>query len=279
MPARKAAQKNTVQNDIDPKLLDEIEDSASEDEDEDEEMVPPEIEWDEDSNDSTAVVDEIVEEITQEQNKKESTKKGTRKSAVKSATPTKRTPKPHVCDSPPGEAIIVQCTIQFGTTLSENICNSIMGSTKQVELINDCSGARLCFNDWTPVSEILTEIESIRSICKREKVKIKGCVYVMYRENSNAIMSSGCIKVNSRHPVYTDCSIKITTVSEKKEESAKKFTDEEKMQLFKEYYDNNHKLPDKKEVYKEFKVGLFYESAMKNKNMVSQIDEIINEKE
>ena len=49
------------------------------------------------------------------------------------------------------------------------------------------------------------------------------------------------------------------------------------MALFKEYYEENHKLPDKKEVYKEFKVGQFYESAMKNKDMVTQIDEIINE--
>lgn len=277
--------------DIDPAILNEIEDSASE-----EEMIPPKIEWDEDGSDSSVAVDEIIEEIDSEQKKNNKSVKGVKGSTGKSKTPAKpksssrkdaaqksgapkRTPKTFVCESPPGEGLVIQCNIQFGTTLSENISNAIVSGNSNVELIQDGSAARLCFNDWVRVSDILAAVESIRAVCKREKVKIKGCVYVMYRESSSSELTSGCIKVNSRHPVYTDCSIKITSVAEKKDEQTKKFTEEEKMQLFKEFYENNHKLPDKKEVYKEFKIGQFYEAAMKNKTMVTQIDEIINEKE
>ena len=274
--------------DIDPNILNEIEDSASENE----EIVPPVIEWSEDSEGSA--VDEIIEEIDSEQKKKNV--KGVKGSTGKSKTPAKprasarkdaaqksgapkRSQKTFVCESPPGEGLIIQCNILFGTTLSENISNSVLSSNSNIELIKDGSAARLCFFDWVRVSEILAAVEAIRSVCKREKVKIKGCIYLMYRESPNTELTSGCIKVNSRHPVFTNSDIKITSVAEKKEDQPKKFTEEEKMQLFKEYYENNHKLPDKKEVYKEFKIGQFYESAMKNKNMVSQIDEIINENE
>ena len=179
------------------------------------------------------------------------------------------------CEAPPGDGIIVQQSITFGTSLSEQQTTEIIGYCPDITFSDDNSSATIVFNDWTVMSTILRAVESIRTICKRDKITIKGNVFCLVRESPNAQIRSGVIKINTRHPVFTECQYKVTVLAEKKENDGKKLTNDEKMQLFREYYEEHHKIPEKKEMYKDFKVGQFYEAAMKNKDMVTQIDEIM----
>lgn len=286
-----------VENNTEPEQLDI---KPADDADNDDEYEPPVIEWDESSGDENT--NEVVEpadkkpvaikgsgkklndkpKTARKNNKATKSADSSKNTARKNTKSTKSTksvgpkaPKLHHCEAPPGTALIIQQQIQFGTSLTEQQIEQIGQFTDRIVFENDNSSARILFNDWEPCSRIIDAVEAIRSICKRDKVAIKGNVYMIQRDSNVAEITTGVIKINSRHPVFTECQYKITVLAEKKEADAKKLTNDEKMELFRQYYEEHRKLPEKKEVYKEFKVGQFYDAAMKNKNMVSQIDEIV----
>ena len=75
--------------------------------------------------------------------------------------------------------------------------------------------------------------------------------------------------------IVEDCDVLITT--RKHTEKKKLLTDSEKITLFKEYWDLRHTLPDKNEVYKEFKIGLYYMNLAKNDELFKLINEVIGE--
>ena len=45
--------------------------------------------------------------------------------------------------------------------------------------------------------------------------------------------------------------------------------------MFREYWEAKHTAPAKNEIYKGFKVGLFYTSAMKNQDLIAALRDIM----
>ena len=291
-----------MSNQLAKELLDSIQDSDSDDDqidakpasDDDYDLVPEKIEWDEDSDDQIDV-DAIAAEVESKRDtkkkavkvkgstdkpKKETKPRAPRKTASNAdkAKPKKESkPKTANITAPPGDCIILQQNIIFGTSLTSEQMDEISRTNAlfcPLEFTDDGASVVIQNGDWTSIHNVLFSVESIRSVCRKNKVQLKGNVYMIVRYPKDPVLKNAVIKVNSRYPVFSECKIKVTAVAEKKQDSAKKLTDEEKMELFREFYEEHQKIPEKNEVYKDFKVGQFYNVAMKNKELVDQIKEI-----
>ena len=72
------------------------------------------------------------------------------------------------------------------------------------------------------------------------------------------------------------CDINIIVKSKNKNEKGKTLTLEEKIELFKRYWEEKHELPPEKEIYNGFNIGRFYAMCLKNENVMTMVHDIIS---
>lgn len=121
------------------------------------------------------------------------------------------------------------------------------------------------------------DLDELYAFCRDENVKVKGDIYVVRRESETSDPMQQHIKLKSTSYDINECTFNITVKSANKTKR-KPLTEEEKIALYKEYWDAKRKPPPPKEVYKEFRIGTFYASCKKNGDLLQIIEDIQNDK-
>ena len=174
--------------------------------------------------------------------------------------------------------IPIQFNVQLSETPSESIIEELNNSNNYFKTAIETTDVLFESCDWIQTDKFMDELENFRVALKTHKIIMKGNVYALVRHMDEGVMlvENAVIKTSACKCTFTTCSFNISIKAEKKE-GAKKLTEAEKLELFKEYYTESKELPQSNTVYKEFKIGQFYAGAIKNKTLVTQIEDIVKE--
>lgn len=118
------------------------------------------------------------------------------------------------------------------------------------------------------------ELDELLHFAKQIKNKVKGEIIVCSREGDN--MQEGRYKITRGQHEYEPCEININ-VRKAKVMTSKPLTEEEKLNLFREFWKLKHAVPKSSEVYKGFRIGSFFTSMMKNQNAISIMNDIMKD--
>lgn len=128
--------------------------------------------------------------------------------------------------------------------------------------------------EWIDKTTFEEELEAIMSTLKRRKLKGHGQIMCRIREGET--YGDIVYKVGSKIAIKR-CEFSIV-VKREKTEAPVALTDEEKLALFRDFWQNKHAIPQKSEVYKDFKIGMYYSTADKSSNTMEAIRGIMADK-
>ena len=167
------------------------------------------------------------------------------------------------------KVLVLACKILFKSTVNESNISSFVNDYFE---LNE-NGVSVNSVDWFDRENFENEIDNLIAFSKEIKNKIKGDVLV-YVKNEDDSVVTGRYKISTKEWKYSNCDVNIT-VKQKQKEKPKILTENEKIALFKEYWDNKHAAPKKSEIYKGFHIGQFYTSAMKNEDLIAALKDIM----
>ena len=165
--------------------------------------------------------------------------------------------------------LVLACKIAFKSTINEQ---SIEHFTNDYFEITD-NGINVSVVDWFDKSNFEDEIDNLIAFSREIKNKIKGDVLV-YIKSSDDSVNTGRYKITNKEWSYSNCDINIS-VRQKDKAKPKALTENEKLALFREYWEAKHAAPKKNEIYKGFHIGSFYTSAMKNEDLIATLKDIM----
>ena len=165
--------------------------------------------------------------------------------------------------------LVLACKLQFRSTINETSIESF--NNDFFELTDN--GVSVNGIDWFEQDHFQEEIENLIAFSREIKNKIKGVVLV-YVRSPNDNIETGKYHITSKEWSYSPCEINIS-VKAKEKEKPKVLTESEKLALFKEYWDTKKTAPKKNEIYKGFRIGTFYTSAMKNEDLIAALKDIM----
>lgn len=129
--------------------------------------------------------------------------------------------------------------------------------------------------DWFNKTTFDEELDNLRIFVKQIKNKIKGEILVYVKENEERVYQ-GRYKVTPKEIYFEQCELNIN-VKKEKGEKPKTLTDAEKLDLFREYWEEKQTTPGKSEVYKGFRIGAFFVNMMKNQNTIEILNQIMDD--
>ena len=91
----------------------------------------------------------------------------------------------------------------------------------------------------------------------------------------NDIFTEGRYKIVKGSPVFEACQLKTIPKKGKSGEKRVALTDDEKMDLLREFIETNDRLPTPKETFKEFNVGTYYHTIVKWNNLYENLQKDI----
>lgn len=170
--------------------------------------------------------------------------------------------------------MILQYKSEIFTTLTESQVLKYNGLYSKAKT----DGIEFPVYEWMDCVRFERELENIVSYLKGIKNKIKCDIIAVTKDE---VGDSNVFEYGNRHYKVAgkiskeECKIDVK-VSKQKGEHHATLTLDDKIRLFREYWEEKHKLPEIKDVYKEFKIGLFYATCIKNKSANDLIEEIIS---
>ena len=165
--------------------------------------------------------------------------------------------------------LVLACRIKFKNTVDETKIGSF--SNDYFEISENEINASII--DWVEQGRFEEQVENLIAFSREIKNKISGDVLVYVRSPNDAI-NTGKYHITTKEWGFTKCDINIS-VRKPAKDKPKQLTDPEKLALFREYWQAKHSAPAKNEIYKGFKVGLFYTSAMKNEDLITALKDIM----
>ncbi len=126
--------------------------------------------------------------------------------------------------------------------------------------------------DWIEKTHFEESMSAVRTFGKRIKNRVKGEILVFLRSETEEVRT-GKYKISSSKITFEECDLNIS-VRKSNKEKGKSLTEEEKIELFREYWNEKHKEPAKNEVFKNFRIGTFYATAMKNNAIAETLRQI-----
>ena len=166
--------------------------------------------------------------------------------------------------------LILACKLKFKSSIDESRIESFNNDYFE---LND-NEVNVSVVDWIEQENLEEQIDNLISFSREIKNKISGDVLV-YVRTPNESINTGKYHVNSKEWGFTKCEINIS-VRKPSKDKAKQLTENEKIALFREYWNTKHTAPSKNEIYKGFKVGSFYNTAMKNEELIAALRDIMN---
>ena len=124
--------------------------------------------------------------------------------------------------------------------------------------------------EWYDKDTFERELTNLLSYVKTNKNKCSGEILVNIRENET--ITQGQYKVRSKFE-FSPCDLVISL--RKPKQQTKGLSEEEKIKIFKKYWDAKHSVPAKNEVYEGFRIGQFYSSLLKNDAAFKVLNEIM----
>lgn len=167
------------------------------------------------------------------------------------------------------KVLVLACKVSFRSTINEE---SISSFTNDYFELND-NMVNISMIDWFDQGNFEEQIDNLITFSREIKNKIKGDVLVYVKGSDDSVMS-GKYHITSKEWGFIRCDINISVRQDKKEKP-KQLTEEEKVALFREYWDVKHTAPAKNEIYKGFRIGAFYTSAMKNEDLIAALRDIM----
>ena len=131
--------------------------------------------------------------------------------------------------------------------------------------------------DWFDKTRFEASVAALQTFGKRIKNKVKGDVLVFVKGDDDSVRT-GKYKLTTSKITFEECELNISIRRELKQKP-KSLSEEEKIELFRTYWNEKHKEPTKNEVYRNFRIGAFYANAMKNKDIAEMLHQITNEAE
>ena len=128
--------------------------------------------------------------------------------------------------------------------------------------------------EWLDEGRFMSETDGMRNYIKNLKNKVKGELFVTRKDKDDNI-GQGKIKIGSG-VTFEPCEFTIM-LKKNKDDKPKPLTEEEKILLFREYWETKGVLPAKTEVYKGFKIGQFYAMLVKNGTTLDMLSDILEE--
>ena len=165
--------------------------------------------------------------------------------------------------------LVLACKVGFRSTVNERNIESF--NNDYFELTDN--GVNISNIDWFDEENFQNEIDNLIAFSREIKNKIKGVILV-YVKGPNDNVETGKYHVSSKEWSYSPCEINIS-IKQKDKEKPKPLTENEKIALFREYWDAKHAAPKKNEIYKGFRIGSFYTAAMKNEDLITALRDIM----
>lgn len=168
-----------------------------------------------------------------------------------------------------GKVLVLACRIKFNSTVNEQALSNYNNNYFDI-LENEVNISNI---DWFDKESFEEEIENLITFSHEIKNKIKGDVLVYVKGTDDGV-ETGKYHITSKGSKFSTCDVNITVKQERKEKP-KQLTEDEKIALFKEYWEKKHSAPGKNEIYKGFRIGSFYSTAMKNEDLITALKMIM----
>lgn len=166
--------------------------------------------------------------------------------------------------------MIIASDIKFKNSLSDEEIESYSGSIFTVTE----DGVDASLYTWVKEEFFDGELDELYQFAKENSNKLKGHVFIVRkaedREDCETIQYD--IKLGAKDYESDECKFNITV--RKQREKKKVLTQDEKLALFKEYWELKRKEPPAKEVYKDFRIGAFYNTCKKNADLLAVLTDI-----
>lgn len=170
--------------------------------------------------------------------------------------------------------MVIASDIKFTSTLNpEQLENYIEDTTFDVSV----DGVEIPKFEWFKQDFFESELDELYEFCRDVKAKVKGNIFLVRKDGDDGEPIQHHVKLGSKEYDFNECSFSISV--RKSGEKRKTLTQDEKVALFKEYWDKKHQIPPPKEVYKDFKLGMFYNQCKKNGDLLQLMENIQNDKE
>lgn len=161
-------------------------------------------------------------------------------------------------------------------TFAETLASDQVEGFPNIGFTCDDNGVYPVMYEWYQREGFDRDLDEMYEYVRDEKLKPKGTIFAVKRESEDDDPQQICIKLDRKGYEYIDCNFNVSMRSDKPKKKALKL--EDKLKLFKEYWQKHHKVPNPGEVYKDFKVGAFYKTCLKNSEVMEQVNEITGEK-
>ena len=130
--------------------------------------------------------------------------------------------------------------------------------------------------DWIDKASFEEDFDNLRVFARQIKNKLKGDVLVYVRNAETDTVTQGRYKCMAKEITFEECELNIS-IKKGLKEKPKALTEEEKIALFREYWELKHQIPGKSETYKGFRIGTFFNTMMKNQNMIEILNNIMKD--
>lgn len=128
---------------------------------------------------------------------------------------------------------------------------------------------------WINRNSFEDDLDHLLESIRRFKLHIRGEILVYVREDGN--VTTGRYKVTNRHHPFESVALNIS-VRKAMGEKAKTLSEQEKLELFRSYWNEKSQPPGRNEVYKGFQIGRYYATMIRNGESFRLIEEIMNER-
>lgn len=169
--------------------------------------------------------------------------------------------------------------LQYDAKLSNSLSVDQVNNYPPLYVQLSVDGLKFNTYEWIDSQRFDNELDKLIKYMRTIKNKIKCELVVVKKDeigdSGEYVMKHGKYRINNKVK-FEDCDINIV-VKKDGVKSGNKITLEDKIKIFHEYWDEKHKLPDANEIYKDFKIGLFYANCVKNKTTLNMIESIMKE--
>lgn len=128
--------------------------------------------------------------------------------------------------------------------------------------------------EWIDARRLEDEMTRLLNYLKSIHNKLRGDIFVSTRDKDGNI-SQWRYKFSGNKFGKESCEFVLQLKHANDGDKRKALSDDEKVQLFREYWDAKHVVPMKSETYKGFRIGAYYSTISKNDAMMDVLTTIM----
>lgn len=125
-------------------------------------------------------------------------------------------------------------------------------------------------SDWVQQSYLDAELQHIFEYLLELNIKVKGTLLVFQRIRTEGQSTlGGRYVLDGGSVTFENCDLRIS--AKVPSQQTQRFTEDDKKQLFVEYWETYKRVPRATEKYKGFGIGAYYHTAKKNKKLFDDL--------